>query len=89
MAAQFVALYASAWACRRAWAGLAGSETRAPVRRVAELLRFALPNAAFCRMESMGHMGPITHSNPVAERIAQFIQEQAFVPRNVERELAA
>lgn len=68
---------------------LAGSEMRAPVRRVAELLRFALPNAAFCTMDGMGHMGPITHSNAVAQRIAWFIQEHASVPRTVERELAA
>jgi hypothetical protein len=68
---------------------LAGSEMRAPVRRVAELLRFALPNAALCTMDGMGHMGPITHSNAVAQRIAWFIQEHASVPRNVERELAA
>ena len=68
---------------------LAGSEMRASVRRIAELLRFALPNATFCTMEGMGHMGPITHSNAVAQHIARFIQEHASVPRNVERQLAA
>ena len=39
---------------------LAGSETHASVRRIGELLRFALPNAVFCTMAGMGHMGPIT-----------------------------
>lgn len=68
---------------------LAGSEMRAPVRRIGELLRFALPNAAFCTMEGMGHMGPITHSKVVARRISEFIREHAFVPGTVVRELAA
>src|SRR5947199_4523281 len=39
-----------------------GSEMRARVRRIRELLRLALPNAAFATIAGMGHMGPITHS---------------------------
>jgi pimeloyl-ACP methyl ester carboxylesterase len=68
---------------------LAGSEMRAPVRRIRELLRFALPDAAGCTMGGIGHMGPITHSSVVAQRISEFIREHASVPRIVERELAA
>ena len=68
---------------------LAGSEMRAPVRRIGELLRFALPDAAGCTIGGMGHMGPITHSRIVAQRVSQFIREHASVPRSVERELAA
>lgn len=68
---------------------LSGSEMRAPVRRIGELLRFALPNAAFCTMEGMGHLGPITHSSVVSQRIAEFIREHAFAPPTVVRKLAA
>ena len=68
---------------------LAGSEMHAPVRRIGELLRFALPNATFCTMAGMGHMGPVTHPNVVAQRIAEFVRKQAFVPGTVARELAA
>jgi pimeloyl-ACP methyl ester carboxylesterase len=68
---------------------LAGSEMRAPVRRIGELLRFALPNATFCTLAGTGHMGPITHSSVVAQLIARFVREHAFVPGPVARELAA
>jgi len=68
---------------------LAGSEMRAPVRRIGELLRFALPDAAGCTIRGMGHMGPITHPSIVARRVSQFIREHASAPRIVERELAA
>ena len=68
---------------------LAGSEMRAPIRRIGELLRFALPNAAFCTMAGMGHMGPITHSSVVAQRIAGFVRERAFRPEPAALELAA
>lgn len=68
---------------------LFGSEMRAPIRRIGELLRFALPNATFDTMTTMGHMGPITHSRVVAQRIARFVREHAFVPGPVARELAA
>ena len=68
---------------------LAGSEMRAPIRRIGELLCFALPNAAFCTMAGMGHMGPITHSSAVAQRIAGFVRECAFRPDCAARELAA
>ena len=68
---------------------LAGSEMRAPIRRIAELLRFALPNATFDTMTTMGHMGPITHPGAIAQRIARFVREHAFVPGPVARKLAA
>ena len=68
---------------------LAGSEMRAPVRRIAELLRFSLPNATFETMNAMGHMGPITHAHAVAHRIARFIWEHELVDDSPQRELAA
>jgi pimeloyl-ACP methyl ester carboxylesterase len=61
----------------------------APVRRIGELLRLALPNAAFCTIPGMGHMGPITHSIVVARRIAGFVRECAFRPESGARGLAA
>jgi pimeloyl-ACP methyl ester carboxylesterase len=68
---------------------LAGSETHAPVRRIVELLRFALPKAAVDTIPAIGHMGPITHPSLVAPRIAEFVREQALVPAPVARKLAA
>jgi pimeloyl-ACP methyl ester carboxylesterase len=68
---------------------LTGSEMHAPVRRIGELLRLALPNAAFCTVAGMGHMGPITHSIVVARRIAGFVRECAFRPESAARGLAA
>ncbi len=56
---------------------LSGVDTRMSTRRIAELLEFALPLAAFERIGGMGHLGPITHAQPVAHRIARFIREQA------------
>jgi pimeloyl-ACP methyl ester carboxylesterase len=68
---------------------LAGSKVHAPVRRIGELLRFALPNATFEVIPAIGHMGPITHANVVAQRIAKFVREHAFVPDMVARGIAA
>jgi hypothetical protein len=40
-------------------------------------------------MTTMGHMGPITHPGAIAQRIARFVLEHAFVPGPVARKLAA
>ncbi len=68
---------------------LLGSEMRAPIRRIGELLRFALPNATFDTMTAMGHMGPITHPSVIAQRIARFVRGHACVRGPVARALAA
>jgi pimeloyl-ACP methyl ester carboxylesterase len=68
---------------------LAGSEMRAPVRRIRELLRFALPNATVDAMTAMGHMGPIAHANAVARRIARFVGKQPSVAGPAAGKLAA
>ena len=68
---------------------LAGSEMRSPMRRIRELLRFALPNATVETMAAMGHMGPITHAGIVARRIAPFVRVHASVPDAPTRKLAA
>jgi pimeloyl-ACP methyl ester carboxylesterase len=57
---------------------LTGKDTNAPVRRIGELLRLALPNASFDAIPSVGHMGPVTHPCMVARSIADFVREQAF-----------
>ena len=68
---------------------LAGSEMRAPVRRIRELLRFALPNATVDTMTGMGHLGPITHASAVAHRIARFVGEHVSVAGPAARKFAA
>jgi pimeloyl-ACP methyl ester carboxylesterase len=68
---------------------LAGSEMRSPIRRIRELLRFALPNATVETLPSMGHMGPITHPSIVARRIAAFVRTHASLPDATSRKLAA
>jgi pimeloyl-ACP methyl ester carboxylesterase len=66
-----------------------GSEMRTPIRRIGELLRFALPNATFETMAGMGHMGPITHADAVAQRIARFVRGHEVVSSRVQHKLAA
>jgi pimeloyl-ACP methyl ester carboxylesterase len=68
---------------------LGGSEMRAPVRRIREILDFALPNATVETMTAMGHMGPITDAEAVALRIARFIEEHAAGAATSGRKLAA
>jgi hypothetical protein len=45
---------------------------------IVELLASALPQASVIRMTAMGHMGPVTHPNIVAQSIAAFVLAQAF-----------
>lgn len=68
---------------------MAGGEMRSPIRRIRELLRFALPNATVETMAGMGHMGPITHASAVARRVAAFVRTHASVPGTTSRKLAA
>lgn len=68
---------------------LCGRETRAPIRRIDELLRHALPGAVTGVLDAMGHMGPITHRHTVAERIGHFIRRQAALRVPPERRLAS
>ena len=55
---------------------LAGEDTRASARRMAELLEYALPSVEFQRLPGLGHLGPVTHADAVAERIAFFVRRQ-------------
>lgn len=64
---------------------LTGEETRVSVRRVAELLQYTLPDVESIPMGSMGHMGPMTHADAVAQRIADFVRwrDAAQAPRDL------
>jgi pimeloyl-ACP methyl ester carboxylesterase len=68
---------------------LGGSEMRPPIRRIHEILDFALPNATVETMPATGHMGPITNAGAVADRIARFIGEHAAGVVTARRRLAA
>jgi pimeloyl-ACP methyl ester carboxylesterase len=59
---------------------LSGQQTRASTRRIGELLRFTLAHVDSSIMSGMGHLGPITHPYPVAQRIATFIRAQHVDP---------
>jgi len=56
---------------------LTGRQTRASARRLGELLRYALPDVEDGKLDEMGHLGPITHAETVAHRIAQFARKHA------------
>ena len=53
---------------------LFGQERRAPMRRIEELLRQAIPAATTETQTGMGHMGPVTHPAAIARRIRAFVQ---------------
>lgn len=53
---------------------LGGSNTAASTRRIATLLRQAFPLAQHVTLDSLGHMGPITHPAAVNARIADFLR---------------
>jgi pimeloyl-ACP methyl ester carboxylesterase len=68
---------------------LGGSEMNAPIRRIGELLRLALPHSTFHRIPAIGHMGPITHPGVVARHIAGFVRKQVLVPSRLVSAVAA
>jgi pimeloyl-ACP methyl ester carboxylesterase len=67
---------------------LTGRETRASTRRLSELLRFALPHVEPVTFDAMGHLGPITHPETVAGRIADFVRRSAADAAADERKAA-
>jgi pimeloyl-ACP methyl ester carboxylesterase len=62
-----------------------GTQTHVATRTIAEMLAGALPAGSLQRMTAMGHMGPLTHPNIVAQSIAAFVTSnaasRAAVPR--------
>jgi len=59
---------------------LSGERTVATARRIAQRLRTLLANAAHETLPGLGHMGPVTHAEFVAERIAVHLQAPARAP---------
>lgn len=57
---------------------MTGARTVTATRRIAELLRHALPRARHEVLQGMGHMGPITHAAEVNCRIVQFLGAHAL-----------
>jgi len=53
---------------------LTGTSTVASTRRIGEMLRATLPQAAYALLSGMGHMGPITDAGAVNSCIAGFLQ---------------
>jgi pimeloyl-ACP methyl ester carboxylesterase len=56
---------------------LAGRDTRASTKWIAELMESVLHDVELEVLEGMGHLGPVTHAEPVAQRIADFVRQQA------------
>jgi pimeloyl-ACP methyl ester carboxylesterase len=67
---------------------LTGRDTRISTRRIAELLESALPEVEPEVLSGMGHLGPITHADVVAPRIAEFVRNQAAVRNAPDRKAA-
>ena len=67
---------------------LSGRETRVSTRRIAELLEYTLPDVSAVKLNSMGHLGPITHAQVVAQRIALFVRTRRASPIADERKAA-
>jgi len=66
---------------------LAGRDTRASTRRITELLAYTLPDVELETLDGMGHLGPVTHAEPIAQRIADFVRRQT-APRLPDRKAA-
>lgn len=56
---------------------LGGAHSVGAARRVAELLRQALPQATHETLPAMGHMGPLTHAAVFNRRVEQFLLAHA------------
>jgi len=55
---------------------MTGAQTRPAPRRIAELLRVALPRARHSILDGMGHMGPLTHADVVNRQVVQFLDRR-------------
>jgi pimeloyl-ACP methyl ester carboxylesterase len=52
---------------------MVGKRSTRSAHAVARLLAKALPRVELVEFEDLGHMGPITHPDPVNEVIGQFL----------------
>lgn len=55
---------------------MVGARSPASSRGVARLLTGTLPQVTVVEFRDLGHMGPVTHPEPVNEAIAQFLSRQ-------------
>lgn len=82
----FEALFAATWHLRQLRRLqmpvllLQGSNTRAPARRVTELLLQALPQAQGRVIAGAGHLGPITHAEPVLAAMRAHLDPGSMLP---------
>ncbi len=53
---------------------MVGKRSTASARGVARLLTAALPRVEVVEFEKLGHMGPVTHPEPVNQAIRQFLE---------------
>lgn len=53
---------------------MVGKRSTASAHGVARLLTGALPRVEVVEFEKLGHMGPVTHPEPVNEVIRQFLE---------------
>ncbi|WP_395703401.1 alpha/beta fold hydrolase [Aquabacterium sp.] len=67
---------------------LQGSRTRAPARRVVEQLLALLPQARAETVEGAGHLGPITHAQPVLQAMLRHLGVLPAVAANAAAEAA-
>ena len=68
---------------------VSGSRTPDITRRIAEVLRTALPTEAHEVIEAAGHMGPITHSAEFNQRVVRFLDAQQESSRSALPALSA
>ena len=59
-----------------------GAATRAPARRVADLLGDALPHAQRIEIAGAGHLGPMTHASAVNEAMLNHLQANGLPQRS-------
>jgi pimeloyl-ACP methyl ester carboxylesterase len=59
---------------------ICGERTRAPARRVAQLVRSAIPRAELAEIPQAGHMSPLTHPKAVGEAILATIRQHSHFP---------
>ena len=65
-----------------------GERTRAPARRIVELLARALPQAQHCELAGAGHLGPITHAATVVRWMATHLDPVAASQLELQPEAA-
>jgi pimeloyl-ACP methyl ester carboxylesterase len=63
-----------------------GQHTRAPARRIVELLAQVLPHAQHCELAGAGHLGPMTHAASVVRWMATHLDPVAAAQLSLDRD---